>query len=188
MTSARRTSTRFAAAAVAVAGGVLAMAPATAQAAPALAPPSVPAEIAVPDGNHVTSRYDAIGFQVYECGTAGTWTLHAPKAWLSGNGDTAVHFGGVDANLPAGPYWQSNKDHSRVHGGGAVSTASRDGAVPLLRLSALDTSGTGVFADVTFVHRLNTIGGVAPAGTCDPANKAFKNVFYSATYFFYKAN
>ncbi len=75
-----------------------------------------------------------------------------------------------------------------MHGGNAVSSPSREGAVPLLRLTALDTSGTGVFSDVTFVHRLNTVGGVAPAGTCDQADKSFKNVFYSATYYFYKKN
>lgn len=186
MISERRSSTRLTAAAVAVAGGLIALAPAVAEASPALAAPTVPAELAVPAGNHVTSRYDAVGFQVYECGAAGTWTLHAPKARLSGRGDIGVHFGGIDADLPAGPYWQSFRDRSRVRGGGAVSSTSRDGAVPLLRLTGLDSTGTGAFSGVTYIHRLNTVGGVAPTTPCDPADKSFKNVYYSATYYFYK--
>jgi hypothetical protein len=186
MISERRSSTRFTAAAVAVAGGLIALAPAVAAASPALTAPTVPAELAVPAGNHVTSRYDAVGFQVYECGAAGAWTLHAPKARLSTRGDIAVHFGGIDAGLPAGPYWQSLRDQSRVHGGGAVSAASRDGAIPLLRLTGLDSTGTGAFSGVTYIHRLNTVGGVAPTTPCDPADKSFKNVYYSATYYFYK--
>ena len=186
MISARRSSTKLTAAAVAVAGGLIALAPAVAQAAPAITAPTVPAELAVPAGNHVTSRYDAVGYQVYECSATGTWTLHAPKARLSARGDIGVHFGGIDADLPAGPYWQSLRDGSRVHGGGAVSSPSREGAIPLLRLTGLDSSGTGVFTDVTYIHRLNTVGGVAPTTTCDPADKTFKNVYYSATYYFYK--
>lgn len=186
MISARRSSTRLTAAAVAVAGGLVALAPAVAQAAPAMGAPAVPSELSVPAGNHVSSRYDAVGYQVYECSAAGAWTLHAPKARLSTRGDIGVHFGGVDANLPAGPYWQSFRDGSRVHGGGAVSSPARDGAVPLLRLTGLDSTGTGAFADVTYIHRLNTVGGLAPSGTCDPADKSFKNVYYSATYYFYK--
>jgi hypothetical protein len=186
MISERRSSTRFTAAAVAVAGGLIALAPAVAEASPATTAPTVPAELAVPAGNHVSARYDAVGFQVYECAATGTWTLHAPKARLTSRGDVAVHFGGIDAGLPAGPYWQSLRDQSRVHGGGAVSAPSREGAIPLLRLTGLDSTGPGVFADVTYIHRLNTVGGVAPTTPCDPADKSFKNVYYSATYYFYK--
>ncbi len=185
MISERRSSTRLTAVAVAVAGGLMALAPAVASAAPAPAAPSVPAELAVPAGNHVSSRYDAVGFQVYECAATGTWALRAPKARITTRGDVGVHFGGIDANLPAGPYWQSLRDGSRVHGGGAVSSAAT-GTIPLLRLTGLDSSGTGVFAGVTYIHRLNTVGGVAPTTPCDPADKKVKNVYYSATYYFYK--
>jgi hypothetical protein len=186
MISVRRSSTRLTAAALAIAGGLLGLAPAVAQAAPSVTAPTVPAELAVPAGNHITSRYQAIGFQVYECSAAGSWTLHAPKAKLKSRDDRGVHFGGIDANLPAGPYWQSLRDGSRVHGGAAVSAASGNGAIPLLRLTGLDSTGTGVFSGVTYIHRLNTVGGVAPTAPCDPADKSFQNVYYSATYYFYK--
>jgi hypothetical protein len=38
------------------------------------------------------------------------------------------------------------------------------GNIPLLRLDALDTTGRGIFSDVTFSHRLATEGGVGPSG------------------------
>lgn len=155
----------------------------------AVTAPTVPATLNVPEGHHVASRYDAAGFQVYECSAAGTWTLHAPRAalWNQDTSDLGKHFGGVDAGLPAGPYWQSLGDGSRVHGGAAISApAPEPGSIPWLRLTALDTSGSGVFSDVTYIHRVATSGGVAPAGTCNPDRSRLRPVPYAATYFFYE--
>jgi hypothetical protein len=172
-------------------GGLLGLAPsvtAEASTAATIAAPVVPAALAVPAGNHVRSRQDAIGVQIYECGAAGTWTLHAPAATLreSASGRIALHFGGIDAGLPAGPYWQSVRDGSRVHGGSAVSAPSPlASAIPWLRLTALDTSGTGAFGGVTFIQRLDNAGGLAPAGTGDPAQKTLRPIPYTATYYFY---
>jgi hypothetical protein len=64
-------------------------------------------------------------------------------------------------------------------------------AVPWLLLSATTTpapDGGGVLADATFVQRLNTVGGVAPAGsTCTAANVgATAEVPYTADYVFWK--
>jgi hypothetical protein len=151
--------------------------------------PSVPGTISVPEGHHVSSRYDAAGFQVYKCSAAGTWTLHAPRAalWNRDTLDLGKHFGGVDAGLPAGPYWESRGDGSRVHGGSAISApAPQPGSIPWLRLTALDTAGSGVFSEVTYIHRVDTSGGVAPAGTCDPDRSKLRPVPYAATYFFYE--
>lgn len=154
-----------------------------------IAAPSVPAVLSVPAGHDVAARYDAAGFQVYECSASGAWTLHAPRAslWDLGTFDIGKHFGGVDAGLPAGPYWQSLGDGSRVHGGAAISApAPRPGSIPWLRLTALDTSGSGVFSDVTYIQRVNTSGGTAPARTCDPDNHTLRPVPYTATYYFYE--
>jgi hypothetical protein len=52
-----------------------------------------------------------------------------------------------------------------------------------LRLEAADTSGTGVFAKVAFIQRLDTTDGVAPAGACT-AGKTIE-VPYTAKYYFY---
>jgi hypothetical protein len=158
----------------------------------ALVPPKVAAELEVPAGHKLTYMAIAKGVQIYECaadaGGAMAWKLHAPRADLVDDAGTklATHFGGVDKNLPPGPYWEST-DGSRVHGGKPVSVANA-GSIPLLRLEAADTSGTGVFSKVTFIQRLETTGGVAPAGGC-VAGKTLAGktveVPYTAKYYFY---
>jgi hypothetical protein len=67
--------------------------------------------------------------------------------------------------------------------GAAVSTVSRPGAIPELLLKSTANRGTGLFGSVDFIQRLNTKGGVAPAGSC--ADGAQTAVPYSADYRFY---
>jgi len=57
--------------------------------------------------------------------------------------------------------------------------------IPWLRLKAVSTQGDGVLAGVDFIQRLETRGGVAPAGACDPASDATVAVPYRARYVFY---
>ena len=47
--------------------------------------------------------------------------------------------------------------------------------------------GDGVLAGVDYVQRLETRGGVAPAGACDPASDSTVAVPYQARYVFYAA-
>jgi hypothetical protein len=151
--------------------------------------PSVAAELAVPDDAPLVLVGNAKGVQVYECvpgdGGALAWKLHAPRAELFDDRGAriALHFGGVDKNLPAGPYWEA-RDGSRVHGARPVSVANA-GSIPLLKLEAADVSGTGVLAKVAFIQRLATTGGVAPEGACTAGQTA--DVTYTATYYFYSA-
>jgi hypothetical protein len=153
-----------------------------------LSTPDVPDAIAVPEGNKVAFVGHAMGVQIYECATdpsaSAGWRLRAPRAELfDDHGLLAMHFGGVDFGMPAGPYWESVRDGSSVHGGNAVSSPN-PGNIPLLRLDALDVTGTGIFSDVTFIQRLETVGGVAPTGAC-ASPQARTEVAYSADYYFY---
>ncbi|TXC97617.1 DUF3455 domain-containing protein [Streptomyces sp. ISID311] len=66
----------------------------------------------------------------------------------------------------------------------AVASSPKTGAVPELLLKPTATRGTGVFADVSYVQRLNTHGGVAPTTACTGTDQI--SVPYSATYAFYK--
>ena len=59
------------------------------------------------------------------------------------------------------------------------------GSVPWLRLKAVSTQGDGVLAGVDYIQRLETRGGVAPTGACDPATDATVAVPYRARYVFY---
>jgi hypothetical protein len=73
-----------------------------------------------------------------------------------------------------------------VHGGNAVSSPN-PGAIPLLRLDAVDTAGTGIFTHVTFLQRLATSGGVGPTGPCLTPNERVE-VPYTSDYLFYFQN
>ncbi len=152
-----------------------------------LVPPTTPPELAVPAGPKLTYMASAKGVQVYECAKAASgglaWKLHAPRADLVDDSGAAIgsHFGGVDKGLPAGPYWEAS-DGSRVHGAKPASVAN-PGSIPLLRLEAADTAGSGVFGKVAFIQRLDTSGGVAPSGACDAGKQV--EVPYTAKYYFY---
>jgi hypothetical protein len=151
---------------------------------------AVPPGLEVPGDQHIVLEAHGVGFQVYQCTdtpSGHAWTFRAPAALLfAPDGEiVASHFGGIDVGLPPGVYWQSTLDGSRVHGGNAVS-APNPGAVALLRLQALDTAGDGIFTPVTFIHRLATVGGLAPTGQCGRLGTRLP-VFYQAEYVFYAA-
>jgi len=147
---------------------------ATASATPA--PAKVPDAIKVPAGNHAIATYAAEGVQIYGC-TAGAWTLIQPAAVLSKHGKpVALH--------SKGPVWTSIVDGSTV-GAAAVATSPREGAIPAVLLKANLNTGDGIFGKVTYVQRLNTRGGVAPAGTCTDGTQTA--VRYSADYAFWVA-
>ena len=174
---------RWLAAVVAVAATLV-----TAQGALALTPPTVPAAIKVPAGNVLFLVGHARGAQVYSCtNTGGTiaWTLRTPAATLyDGAGRSIIlHY--------AGPTW-------RAHDGSAVVAARVDGApaplpntIPWLLLKATSTTpgSTGnLLTPTTYIQRINTTGGVAPATGCDAAHVgATTAVFYTADYYFYRA-
>jgi hypothetical protein len=153
-----------------------------------VARPEVPAAIAVPEGNLPALLVEARGVQIYECAAndagALAWKLHAPRADLfdTSGAQMGIHYGGVDKSLPPGPYWESTKDGSRVHGGDPANVPN-PGSIALLRLKAVDTNGEGAFSKVTYIHRLKTTGGVAPEGACTTGQTV--EVPYTATYYFY---
>jgi hypothetical protein len=141
----------------------------------------VPGAVKVPDGNRRIATFKGEGVQIYGC-TNGSWTFIQPAATLSRFGEpVAVHFAG-----PSFPRWESTKDGSLV-GAKKIASADQPGAVPQLLLQATEnTGGPGTqFGTVTFVQRLNTRGGLAPAGSC--AAGAQIGVHYTADYKFWVA-
>jgi hypothetical protein len=136
----------------------------------------VPPELAVPEGNTLTSRFAASGVQVYRC-TSGAWVFVEPAAALYDRyGRTvAIHF--------RGPSWESIRDGSLVEGT-VVASVPVTGSIAQLLLRATTTRGTGVFGGVTFIRRLATTGGTAPAGSCTEGET--RGVPYTAVYQFYK--
>jgi hypothetical protein len=86
----------------------------------------------------------------------------------------------------AGPTWES-ADGSRVVGE-VMQRSPVQGAVPWLLLRAKSNEGTGAFASVKYIQRVDTAGGIAPSAGCDAAHAgAEASAYYSANYHFYGA-
>ncbi|WP_245821991.1 DUF3455 domain-containing protein [Lentzea waywayandensis] len=132
--------------------------------------------VQVPSGNKIVERFYAKGVQTYTC-TAGAWKGLEPAATLADRLGRAV---GLHSR---GPIWVSTVDGSAVEAA-PVDGARNEvpGAVPELLLKAKSTRGAGTFAGVSYVQRLNTKGGVAPAGGCTEG--AQTSVRYEALYTF----
>jgi hypothetical protein len=116
------------------------------------------------------------GTQTYTC-TGGVFTgASVPEAMLAGPGGRIHHF--------KGPSWQSERDGSLVTATKKAEVA-RPGTIAELLLEINSHSGpaNGLLAKATHIQRLNTSGGVAPAGACtDGATKAVR---YGALYVFW---
>jgi Protein of unknown function (DUF3455) len=161
--------------------------PAAAVAGPAA--PSVPDAIRV-DGPHKPYLVaHAEGVQIYACsavaGGGHAWRLLAPRATLTGENRKVLgsHYGG--------PKWEALD--------GSIVAAGRDGgatvdptAVDWLRLKTTSTTAGpdgDRLAETTYIQRINTVGGLAPAAQdCDADSIAEqREIPYSADYVFFKA-
>ncbi|MGP4005126.1 DUF3455 domain-containing protein [Streptomyces sp. 4N124] len=139
----------------------------------------IPAALKVPDGNRLSGVFSAEGVQTYTC-TDGAWKLLEPAATLSAKNDRSQRPVALHSR---GPVWVSTVDGSAVTAA-AVATSPKTGTIPELLLKSTATRGTGAFADVSYIQRLNTRGGVAPTTACTGTDQV--SVPYSATYTFYK--
>ena len=123
----------------------------------------------------------ALGVQKYTCQPNGTWLFTDPVAALYKKGKPlGVHF----LNLGTGrPVWQL-EDGSSVEAARKASAPNGAANIPALLLQGVATT-PGRLGGTTWVQRLNTVGGIAPAGACTPGATAA--VPYTADYFFWKA-
>jgi hypothetical protein len=130
--------------------------------------------------NKVAFHVYALGVQVYKWnGTS--WDFVAPVATLSADanysGEVGIHY--------AGPTWQSDSG-SKVAAKRLAGCSPDSTAIPWLRLQAVSTTGPGIFSTVTYIQRVNTTGGLAPA-TPGAFIGALAEVPYTAEYYFYRA-
>ena len=172
-------------------------------------PPPVPTELQVPQGNFPFLEGHADGTQNYVClptETGFKFVLFTPEATLFDDNDKQIitHFFSPNANpIPPNPSelgkiratWQDSKDSSIVWGGNAIPSTdakfvAKD-AIPWLLLPMAGTqvgpTGGDTLTATTFIQRLNTSEGVAPADECTSMNDIGKEAFvpYKADYFFY---
>src|SRR2546425_3155814 len=118
--------------------------------------PDVPAILEVPPGNKVAFHAFGVGVQIYEW-SGSAWVFVAPEAVLfadaGGYGEVGIHY--------AGPTWESQSGSKVV--GARVASSPALNAIPWLLLQAVSTEGPGIFHRVTYIQRVNTTGGTAPA-------------------------
>ncbi len=151
-------------------------------------PPAVPVEIEVPAGNRLFLKLHAVGTQNYTCNGSGAWGPAVPAADLFNKHGKQVgtHFGG--------PTWQY-KDGSSVLGvklaGVSVPPPPAPAvAIPWLLVQEVATTtgpdGGDKLSGTTYIQRINTTGGLAPAGACVTGTTA--SIPYTADYYFYRAD
>jgi Protein of unknown function (DUF3455) len=166
-------------------------------------PPPVPSNINVAAGKKAFLEGHAIGTQDYIClpsGAGFAWTFFGPQATLFDGPDkqVATHFlspNPFESGTPRAT-WQHSKDTSTVW---AVATASSSdpafvapGAIPWLLLQVVGAqqgpTGGDKLSGATFIHRLNTSGGVAPSTGCTVSTDVGKRALvpYTADYFLYR--
>ena len=146
----------------------------------------LPEPVRVPAGHIQTLETIGTGEITYECrekkdmAGAYEWAFVAPVAtlWDMQQKTIGKYYGG--------PTWEAN-DGSKVTGKQVAIAPAPAGNIPLQLVKADPAMGNGAMTGVTFIQRLETKGGVAPAMACGSTNAGAKQqVWYQAKYVFYK--
>jgi len=165
--------------------------------------PPVPSNIQAPAGKAFLEGH-AVGTQNYIClpvGSSFMWTLFGPQATLFNDRIQQIitHF--LSANPDEGGLaratWQHSRDTSSVWAMAIATTSDpafvAPGAIPWLLLQVVGAedgpTGGDRLSETTFIQRLNTAGGAAPATGCAQAIDVGRRALvpYTADYFFYNA-
>src|SRR5688572_23005865 len=125
-------------------------------------------KLRVEPGHKVAAHAYAVGVQVYRWTGTG-WSFVGPEAFLfhgdEPNDAFGIHYGG--------PTWESASGSKVV--AAVVDRCFPDpDAIPWLLLKATDSEGPGIFDGVTFIQRVNTEGGLAPADPGDFVGEVVK--------------
>ena len=146
---------------------------------------ALPEPVRVPAGQKLMMSTTGVGEITYECrekkdmAGAHEWAFVAPVATLySGDKKTVGKY-------YAGPTWEAN-DGSKVTGKQLAVSPAAPGSIPLQLVKTDPAMGAGAMTGVSYIQRLNTKGGVAPAMACDAMSKGKRQqVAYEADYVFY---
>ena len=146
---------------------------------------ALPEPVRVPAGQKMMMVATGVGDITYECrekkDMAGQheWAFVGPVATLYAKDRKAV------GKYYAGPTWEAN-DGSKVTGKQLAVAPGGAGNIPLQLVKTDPAMGAGAMTGVSYIQRLNTKGGVAPAAACDAGAKGRRQtVKYEADYAFY---
>ena len=148
---------------------------------------ALPEAVRVPAGQKLKMATVGVGELTYECrekkdmAGAHEWVFVGPVATL-----TAAN-GKVVGKYYGGPTWEAT-DGSKVTGKQVGVAPGGAGNIPLQLVKAEPAMGQGAMQGLSYIQRLNTKGGAAPAMGCDAASKGQRQqVKYAADYNFYGA-
>ena len=146
---------------------------------------ALPEAVRAPARSKQMMTTTGVGELTYECrekaGMAGQyeWAFVGPVATLYGGDKKMV------GKYYAGPTWEA-ADGSKVTGKQVAVSPASAGNIPLQLVKAEPAMGAGAMTGVSYIQRLNTKGGVAPAMACDATGKGKRQVVaYEADYVFY---
>jgi hypothetical protein len=147
----------------------------------------LPAAVQVPAGNRVAMETVGVGEITYECraktGMAGhEWVFVGPDAKLMDrSGKQVGRYYGPPAT------WE-NMDGSKVTATQVAVAPAMAGSIPYQLVKANPAMGNGMMTGTTYIQRVATKGGVAPAAPCADAQMGSKQIVkYQADYIFYRA-
>ena len=148
---------------------------------------ALPAAVQVPAGHRVALETVGTGLITYECrakanmANAYEWVFVGPDAkLLDRSGKEVGKYFGPPAT------WQSN-DGSKITATQLAVAPAKTGAIPLQLVKANPAMGNGAMQGVSYIQRVATQGGVAPARPCDAAALSSKEtVKYQADYIFWR--
>lgn len=156
--------------------------------------PDVPEIIAVPAGNRVIWHAYATGVQIYQVQQSTTdpnlylWVFIAPSATLFSDAGFTKEVG----SHYAGPTWEvttGRKNGEFVIGVKLQGITQDVTAVSWLLLQAVPNTDPNYFSEVTYIQRINTAGGLAPATGADADHLGEQaEIPYTAEYYFFGAN
>ena len=130
----------------------------------------------------------AKGVQIYECRARKDQVEGYEWAFVAPEADLFDARGNRIGRHYAGPHWEST-DGSKILGTVKErADAPVADAIPWLLLAAKSVGLEGAFSKVTSIQRVNTVGGVAPAGGCSQAGAGTPaRINYTADYYFFIA-
>jgi hypothetical protein len=149
---------------------------------------ALPAAVQVPTGHRVAMETVGVGEITYECRAKAAapgsfeWVFVGPKAVLNARSGSAV---GSYFGPPA--TWQAS-DGSAITGAQVAVAPHVAGSIPLQLVKANQATGSGAMSGISYVQRVATRGGVAPANNCAGDSLGKREIVkYQADYIFWKA-
>jgi hypothetical protein len=148
----------------------------------------LPETMKVPAGHAVAMETVGVGEITYECRSkkdmagAFEWVFVGPKATLNDRSGKQV---GSYFGPPA--TWAA-MDGSKITGTQLAVSPGAAGSIPMQLVKANPAMGQGAMSGVTYIQRVATKGGVAPAMSCGASSVGQQEIVkYQADYIFWKA-